>query len=903
MTPFNSAEYKKQVLLPLTQDRARMDALKSAVADLKADPGSESYLSIDLPFLFAIPAEARTSEDLTQHGRKLAQAYNKSQNLPAATQLKHLRSLLSASGRFEDPTFWSRLSDRRREVVDARVRDAILSMKEEAPLGVVPESAAALMLSSLGIDESDVPELAEELKSAGVTVFPDLERPLEDSLLPVRNTWDRVRKHAEYRSIFHLLALKDGGAVRAARCVDELSIDGQQITPTSVTESHRRTQTGRDTNAIQDAQKFLAELSRIDDPEQLRQIAFATVWADAAELSARGMPTRLVVESLAGAGIDDFDARRIAASIRARGAATGTSLDTDSVRRLLASGRLDEAARTLGTLKEEPETASEREQLGERISQLRATKREALEAFRRAERDGDIKAAEEHLHRAVRADSGDEQLHDLLRRLPMRAPRVGARREAGSVILTWDVYDETARHTVYRSTRPITAALDGTVVAADVSGGRCTDRSAPAGEHVHYAVVAARPGGSPSPPGLVDLDILPEPTDVTADASSDAIDITWSVPRACHSVAIEILGTDGRTDRHEAVGTTLHRFTGLETGRSYRITATARYLTVDGPRTSEPVSITATPRGTARPVHDLEVLEDPRSAGDDFLARWTAAPGFAVSLWAFPRGSAPPEGRQVSAAEARSAGGHELHVPVRAVGPDRFEARLSDVAGPALIVPMLEAGPHLLTGRSALSGSATAVRGVRISAFADQLRLTWSWPESSPLVEVEWKHGGSALTRQITPAQYRDEGGVYLADPAQISDITLTTVVRDSGEEIRSRAVDVPYRARGSEALTYRTRITRSLTGKASVRLELTAPSPAPVTCSVGLFLSRSSVLPMEPDAGQLVQRIDADLPGGGTLQQDIELGRPRSPFWVRLFPLDPSAPRLIDPPTHELRG
>src|SRR5699024_9505644 len=129
------------------------------------------------------------------------------------------------------------------------------------------------------------------------------------------------------------------------------------------------------------------------------------------------------------------------------------------------------------------------------------------------------------------------------------------------------------------------------------------------------------------------------------------------------------------------------------------------------------------------------------------------------------------------------------------------------------------------------------------------------------------------------------------------------TVVRSSGVEIRSRAVDVPYRARGSEALTYRTRITRSLTGKASMRLELTAPSCAPVTCSVGLFLSRSSVLPMEPGAGQLVQRIDADLPGGGTRQQDIELGRPRSPFWVRLFPLDPSAPRLIAPPTHELRG
>src|SRR5699024_10088223 len=146
-------------------------------------------------------------------------------------------------------------------------------------------------------------------------------------------------------------------------------------------------------------------------------------------------------------------------------------------------------------------------------------------------------------------------------------------------------------------------------------------------------------------------------------------------------------------------------FTGLETGRSYRITATARYLTVDGPRTSEPVSITATPRGTARPVHDLEVLEDPRSAGDDFLARWTAAPGFAVSLWAFPRGRAPPEGRPGRAAEARSAGGPELRGPVRAGGPDRVEARLVYGAGPALIGPFLPGGPHLLTGRSALSGS------------------------------------------------------------------------------------------------------------------------------------------------------------------------------------------------------
>src|SRR5699024_6581535 len=95
----------------------------------------------------------------------------------------------------------------------------------------------------------------------------------------------------------------------------------------SVTESHRRTQTGRDTNAIQDAQKFLAELSRIDDPEQLRQIAFATVWADAAERSARGMPARLVVESLAGGGVDQL------APGRTRGRVPTTSMRGGSLLR------------------------------------------------------------------------------------------------------------------------------------------------------------------------------------------------------------------------------------------------------------------------------------------------------------------------------------------------------------------------------------------------------------------------------------------------------------------------------------------------------------------------------------------------------------------------------------------
>ncbi|MBP2409411.1 fibronectin type III domain-containing protein [Brachybacterium fresconis] len=880
-----------------------MDALKAALADLKADPCSESYLSINLPFLFAIPDEATSTAALEQHGRKLAQAYNKSQNLPAAVQLKHLKSILSETGRFEDPSFWSQLSDKRREVIDTRVQDAIRSLQEEAPLGVIASSVATATLRSLGLMEIGVADLTAELGRAGVTVFADLEPPIENVLLPIRNTWERVRKHAEYRTIFHLLALKDGGTVEAARCIDELSIAGRRITPSEVTQSHLRTKTGRDTNAIQDAQKFLAELSRVSDGEQLRQIAYATVWADAAELSARSMPSRLIAESLTNAGLEEFDAHRLAASVRARGTASAPSLSTDAVRGLLAAGLLEEAGRTLGALKEEPDTAAEREQLGLRISELQEAKRDALDAYRRAEDEGDVEVADEHLRRAIRVDGGDDRLQELLVQLPLRAPHVRVLLDSCSALLSWDVQDETARYTVYRSTRPFSSIPAGTVVASDISGGGCSDRSVPAGEHVHYAVVATRPGGTPSRPGLTDIECLPAPNDLHAEATLDAVDLTWAVPKVCHSVVIELLDDAGRTIRHEAPGTTLHRFDGLTAGETYRVIATARYLTTAGPRTSKPASITVTPREEARPVLDLEVEQGSPSGGDDSFARWTAVPGFRVSLWAFPRGAAPTVGRHVTVSEARSAGGRELRAPVRAPTPDRFEARLPGLSGIALITPLLETDSYLLVGQSALAGSAPAVDDVRTSTFADHLRLTWSWPQAVEQVEVSWQLRGITRTRYVTPSRYRNDGGVYIAEPTEISDIAITTVIGGDDEQIASGKVHATYQPQSSASLNYTTKITRSLIGRSTVQLVITASSPVPAPCALGLFLSKGSLLPMDPGAGQLIQHIQADFPDSGTLRQDVDLGRLRSPFWIRLFSLDPSGPRLIDPPTPQLKG
>lgn len=903
MAPFNPTEYKQRVLLPLMQDRARMDALKATLADLKADPRSESYLSIDLPFLFAIPAEAASSATLEQHGRKLAQAYNKSQSLPAAIQLKHLKSILSDTGRFEDPSFWSQLSDKRRQVIDARMQDAIRSLQEEALLGVVPASVATATLRSLGLTEIAVMDLAPELSRAGVTVFADLEPPTENTLLPIRNTWKSVRKHAEYRTIFHLLTLKDGGTVEAARCIDELSVAGRTITPSEVAQSHRRTQMVRDTNAIQDAQKFLAELSRVGDGEQLRQIVYATVWADAAELSGRSMPSRLIAESLTSAGLDEFDARRLAASVRISGTASAPSLSTDTVRGLLAAGLLEEAGRTLSALKDEADTATEREQLSLRISELQAAKRDALDAYRRAAGDGDVDVAEEHLRRAIQVDSGDDRLQELLLQLPLRAPQVHVRLDGGSAVLSWDIQDETARHTLHRSNRPFASVPAGNVIATDISGGGCADRSVPVGEHVHYAVVATRPGGTPSPPGLADIECLPEPSDLHAVATIDTVDLTWSVPKVCQSVVIELLDTAGRTIRHEALGTTLHRFDGLEAGQTYRVTAIARYLTANGPRTSPPASITVTPRDEARPVLDLEVEQGASSAGENGFARWTAVPGFRVSLWAFPRGTAPAVGQRVTVGQARSAGGRELRAPVRALGADRFEARLPELPGITLVTPLLETDSHLLVGQSALAGHAPAVHDVRTSTFADQLRLTWSWPDSVELVEVGWQIRGFTRTRHITPSRYRNDGGVYLAEPTEISDITITTVLRSDDEEITAGIVHVPYQAQTSASLNYRVKITRSLIGRATAHLEITASSPSETQCALGLYLSQGSVLPMDPTAGQLVQQIQADFPDGGTVHQVVDLGRLRSPFWIRLFPLHPSGPRLIDPPTTQLKG
>lgn len=905
MTSFDAASFKREVLQPLMRDAARMDALKSVVAELTADPDSEGYLEIDLRHLFAIPDGAADRSDLEQHGRKVLQALNKSQTLPASVQLKHLKSLLSASGRFEDPGFWAQLAAKQRRAMGDHLDDAVRILRDDTPLTVMPASLAVMKARALGLGSMGMDRLAPLLDKAGITVFEDLVPPTADALAPVRHTWKRALSHAEYQTVFHLLLLHSGSVVRDGRCIEELSVAGRRISPDDVATSLRRAQSGRDTNALQDAQKFLSEMAKVRDPAAIRAITFATVWEQTAELIGRGTPAVSAVGLLTKAGVAQGDARRLVATIISAGGPHGASMGTDSVRERLAAGQLEEARRILESLTDDPETRTERGHLGDQLRKLDEQKDEALEGYRSAAAAKDFDTAAQHLHRASSLDSGDTSLHDLALALPMNAPRVGLQLDGSDVIIAWNTpWDGSARFTVHRGTQPFSTQPVGGVIASELDGTGYRDTTAPAGEHVYYAVVVSRPGGAPSRPGLADLECLPAPARVGATSTSTSVELTWAVPTTCHAVGVELIDIGGRSLRTETRGSTFCRFEDLQEGSSYRAVLTAQYLTDDGPRRSAPASIGIVTRGTGRPIMDLSVDHggDPHARAG--VARWSVTPGFSSELWAFPRGTSLGVGRYITESAAASHGGRLLRAPVRSLSPSAREARMPELADISWVAPLLVTDDGRLIGQPILAGSSPSVRDVELQPFADHLRLTWSWPEAVDLVEVRWRSQGISRQRRVTPSRYRIDGGVYLHGPADIGDISISTVTRgaDADADVVSGRVAVEYHPPRQRTLSYTARISRSLVGRASVRIVVTAETPGPPV-PLGLHLSLGTVFPLDPSSAPLVREIQPGTSTAGPTRFDVDLGRVKGPFWIRLFPLDAHGVHLLDPPTSHLKG
>lgn len=901
MSSLNSSEYKKSVLRPWSQDASKRAALQSAVAGFQADSASEEFLSLDLRTLFAVPGGTLKEGELQDHAQQLEMAFNKAKTLPSAALLKKLMEQMSAQEMFMDPSFWAGLHQKQNAVQQERLVGAVADLRAETPLGAMSRSQASKRLAALGLDGVDPGLLAKQ----GIRVFEDLPAPDPQDLGRVRSTWKRIRDQhsAEYQTIFDLLVLDRGTKPSQARCVDELSVEGRRVTPQDVENAHRRTQSLKDSNAVQDAQKFLAELKKVSDSESLRRIVLATVWEQAGEAVFRGTPALRVKQNLCGLGIEENDAVRIVASVSEHGAAAPSApVGVDSVRQHLADGQLNQAKRTLEALEDDPKTAEDRQQLAGRIAALEATKSTAMEAYREAAEKGDYAVAEARLQEVLKIDGADSQAADLLGRLPLPAPRISAGSADGGVALSWDTADDAAQYTVYRSSAgPLGPVPTGTPIAKDLARTTYQDSDAPAGNQLYYAVVAARPGGLPSAAGQAQVLHLPAPEGLETRSSESDIRLSWQVvPQA---VAVRIRRTTAGADQEvfEVKGTNTFRTQDVEVGRTYRFELTAVYLTSEGAQESPAVSAAAIPRGEAKPVADLYV--EPGSSDGSFEARWSQSEEFVTELWAVPAaaGDPPAPGTVFRPVAERGSALKPLRAECDFEGAGRVLARISSLEGLHFVVPMTCVDSGFLVGTPALAGSAPSVRRPKADVLGNQIRLTWEWPEGNYVAEVRWSTSAQSRSRRVTKAKYRRDGGVFLSEPSSVSDLSVSTVARSGDDEWVSGRVAVAYAAPVSTEIRYTAKIVRPLFGPARVELEVTGSGGSSVQ-HVGVYLRRGSTIPITAEQAELVTALDIDCSSGAPASHSVGLGRIKGPFWVRLFAPDGGA-AVLDPPTSQLKG
>lgn len=900
MPSLNSSEYKKSVLRPWSQDASKRAALQSAVARLQTDPADEEFLSLGLRELFAVPEGSITRSQLQDLSRQLEMAFNKARNLPAAALLKKLMEQLSAQGLFLDPSFWVGLSQKQDDVMRERLAEAVTELRAEAPLGAMSSKEASKRLAALGLGGMDPRFLAEE----GIYVFQDLPVPDLRELGQVKNTWKRIREQhsTEYQTIFDLLVLDRGGKPHHARCVDELSVDGRPVTVTDVENSHRRTQSIKDSNAAQDAQKFLAELKKVVDTEALRKTAFATVWEQAKESIARGTPTLRVKQDLCDFGIEEQDAVRIVASVSEdAGVMAQDPIGVEAVRQHLADGQLDQAKRTLDALSEDPQTSAERQRLTRRITALEAAKATAWAAYRGAVERGDYNEAEARLHEVLRIDGADSQAADLLSRLPLPMPRVNAKASGTAVELSWTAADDAAQYAVYRSsTEPLGPNPVGTPLTEGLTRTAYVDAEAPAGTSLHYAVVAHRPGGVPSWAGEVRILHLPAPEDVKIRTRDAEIHLSWQV--APQAVAVRVCRTTAGAPQKvvDVKGVNTIRVPDVEIGQTYRFELTAVYLTSEGTRESSAVSVLGTPRGEAKPVTDLCIEPGPADGATE--AYWSQPEGFLTELWAIPTSAGePPIQGSVFRPAAETGALKPLHADCSSEGLGRMRARLTPLEGMHYVVPMTCVDSGYLVGTPVLTGSAPSVRRPKTDVLGSQIRLTWDWPEGNYMAEIRWNTSKGPRTRRVTKAKYRRDGGVFLNEPSSVSDLSVSTVAKSGDDEWVSGPVAVPYEAPGSEVIRYTAKIVRPLLGPARVDLDISGTGGQSFQ-PVGVYMRLGSTIPITPEQAQLVTTLDIDSSSGGATTYRVDLGRIKGPFWIRLFTPDGSA-AVLDPPTSQLKG
>lgn len=896
MSAFDPKAYKD--VLKEYSKGDKKDQLSEVIRELKADPASRGYLRLDLPTLLGVSLPASASE-LASWSTSLTPALNKAAgSLPAARLVKELLDGIAAQGNtLTEPAFWESLDRDRQQSVRRALEQAIAQLTPEYPLGVASEASFIQRLESLGVAGISPKAVRAAAEKQGLTLAEAIDLPSGDLPGSIRGVWKAVSAHPEYASMADLVLLHRPQDRRDVTFLSTLSANGSPVTAEDLEKARHQSEKGQDTNALQDAQKFLGVLkSEASSTEQLRLLLLSSLVARVEYDVRRGRPKVAIRDQLVKDGFEAQESARLVEAVSATAAAAGPKLTLDSVRERLAQGELEEAGRLLEAIQPEADEAAEHARLTAKVAGDRQRREELVREYTSALARRDLSAASIALEAAAALDAADERWERLRAAIPPSSPAgFSARADGARVRLSWARgADPEVSFTVVRARGQAPASVSaGDAVVPSTKEDRAEDQRPPVAEEVFYSLFATRDGRQFSDPAAVSITVLPEPQELQASTGESSATIRWTSAREAVGTEAVWTGPGGQRQAQTVQGTSL-TVDGLQLGSAYRFALRSVYLVNGRTEHSAAAEITATPRGTARAVNDLDIT--PQASGA-FRGQWTPVPGFVVEVWRFPPHADLPAGQAVSLSQLRSLGGGPLSPLSVAATPGTLEFAAPQGVLKAAPVTLVS-GDEAILGGPVLTGTVPGVTSAVAEEFGGELRLSWVWPEGDHRVEVAWTENGARRSRRVTRARYQADGGFRLPRIEGVSDVTVAAIAMVDADELASPAVPVPLPERGSlPEIRYTVALKKSLFSGVTCTVTTTTDQPG-VSATADLVLKRGSIMPYAASDGQVIETLLLDHTSSTSSTHQVSLGKQASPYWVCLFLREPAACELLPPST-----
>ncbi len=899
--PFDEGDYRKRVLAPYKGPKQTI--LSAAVREMNTDPIRLKPSAFDLPQLYEITegmSDAQIARQVADVGAALSRCMTMHTFKAIGPWLDQLhKALTTRNPGFSTAPFWAGILQEQQQRLQASLADFGTHAADQLrSLGVVTPSVLRALASASGVPASATDKQLGDVVQAGkIRVFPELPEPR----LAVPPAAISELSKSTAPTLVAVIFLDDPPTNFSV--IDGYTDDkGRALTLAAVRAakdvSNRRQSTENDA-----LQKVLsALLSGVTSDRDLHEVVYAHL-LDLGRKASQSHPivTIALREFTKSTYLATDDAARIL--LKYAGAAPAPTFPDVQVK--VRAGEL-RAARQLF---HEAAAASEGSSPQKEAASTALLAAEAeVEAHRataaRAVADGDLEAAASALRAAVALCSDDESLTETLRQLPPARPRNLAATPTDDhrhVRLSWEPGFGSTEEVSYqvrrkRGGKPHNSS-DGELLSAGISDTAFLDQDPVVAEPVHYSVSATR-SRDYSPAAIASFTLLPPVSGLEASTDLTSVTLRWSTPPGVSAVRVRENSPSGTRD----VAVNAHsgaRSTGLATGVTYTYLVTALYPG-DGmsPLASEARTITATPRGEARPVTSFTIAD--RAAPDgapELEFTWKPIPSYTVEIWRFQVRPTWGFGQRVSEATVRVAGGTRFGGTPVGDAQRREGVRGAAASGLWYYAALTRDQNQLVSGGTQEKGVCPPLKNVNAERFNDELLLSWEWPGSQFDVLVSWVgsngNGEELVTRSAYWGGYRVKLGLGKAE------VSLATVASDAETRWTSEVSHFVIPARPAP-ITYSIAFRRAFLGPTTVTLAFT--SPVDCRAPIRVVGQPGPVMPRSATQGTLLTAKTLDLAAGRTQELRLTLPQHVGDYWVRAFPAEPDV-RLTDPPSSTMKG